>query len=186
MTRKLSNQGEPLVEIIPPDTRVCRTCSTEKPLTEFSKLATGKYGYRHKCLVCHNLDKQAWASQNKETRLESSRKYYWQNRDYYLAANRAWLESNREQARSQVSARRKRVKQATPSWLDIAALLPIYKEAQKLGMEVDHIVPINHPHVCGLHVPWNLQLLSHEDNLAKGNRFYESNAATGSGWNTRN
>lgn len=166
--------------------RICKTCNESKPLPLFSKLAVGKLGYRHKCLVCHNKDKQEWTEKNKEKRNLSSRKYYWKNRDYYLEANKKWLNDNREQARSQVNARRKRLKQATPPWLDISILIPIYKEAQKLQLEVDHIVPINNPSVCGLHVPWNLQLLSHEYNLAKGNRFNESNATTGSGWNTRN
>jgi hypothetical protein len=36
---------------------------------------------------------------------------------------------------------------------------------------VDHIVPIRHPLVCGLTVPWNLQVVPWRVNAAKGNRW---------------
>jgi hypothetical protein len=39
------------------------------------------------------------------------------------------------------------------------------------GFEVDHIVPIKHDDVCGLHVPWNFQYLTKTDNESKNNYF---------------
>lgn len=36
---------------------------------------------------------------------------------------------------------------------------------------VDHIVPLNHPYVCGLTVPWNLRVITRPQNAAKANTF---------------
>lgn len=36
---------------------------------------------------------------------------------------------------------------------------------------VDHIIPINHSQICGLHTPVNLQILTETENLQKKNKF---------------
>lgn len=49
-------------------------------------------------------------------------------------------------------------------------IIAIY-ENKTLGQRVDHIIPINHPDVCGLHVPWNLTYLDAKENTIKSNIF---------------
>lgn len=61
-----------------------------------------------------------------------------------------------------------------PRWLtdeDLAYMQTVYICAAELGKHVDHYVPLKHSLVCGLHVPWNLQILTPLENLEKHNKF---------------
>lgn len=69
------------------------------------------------------------------------------------------------------------LRQRTPPWADRAAIRRIYvlaKQATRLTGQtytVDHIIPLNNPLVCGLHVETNLTIMLHEENLRKGNNW---------------
>lgn len=70
---------------------------------------------------------------------------------------------------------------AKPKWMSWFTISNFYAGCPK-GWQVDHIIPLNHPDVCGLHVPWNLQYLSPEDNLKKSNTWdgtYDNNGWKG-------
>ena len=71
---------------------------------------------------------------------------------------------------------------ATPPWLTKEQLRRIedfYAEAARLqaadGIKrhVDHIYPLQGKTVCGLHVPWNLQILTSAANLRKSNKLHD-------------
>jgi len=66
--------------------------------------------------------------------------------------------------------RKRAIKQAKPKWCKWKDIVEVYVNCPE-GMEVDHIHPLKHPDVCGLHVPWNLEYLSKEDNNKKSNSF---------------
>lgn len=82
----------------------------------------------------------------------------------------AYRERRPEVHRTTAKHRRRGVSHATPPWADKAAIKSIYIEARARNLEVDHIVPLKSPLVCGLHVEGNLQLLPPEVNRRKGNR----------------
>jgi len=73
------------------------------------------------------------------------------------------------------AARKLMVKTATPPWVNKKIIESIYinaaaiTEATGIAHHVDHIMPIKHPLLCGLNVPWNLQILSGSENCSKKN-----------------
>lgn len=66
---------------------------------------------------------------------------------------------------------------ATPPWLKRSALRQLddlAREAtQRTGQRhvADHVVPITHPYVCGLNVPWNVQIIPAAVNAHKSNHW---------------
>lgn len=68
---------------------------------------------------------------------------------------------------------------ATPKWVDTDALFAVYAEARRRrrsgeDVVVDHIVPIRGKGICGLHVPWNLQIIPRLTNALKRDRIIAS------------
>lgn len=105
---------------------------------------------------------------------ERSTRHYHANKPKRRASTARWEANNPGARLARKRFRDAQKHMATPAWVDRVALNQIYAIARLLGEHhVDHIVPLSHPRVCGLHVPWNLQILSPEENLSKSNKFEE-------------
>jgi hypothetical protein len=68
---------------------------------------------------------------------------------------------------------------ATPPWVDRKAMKALADKRDELTRRtgiphtLDHIVPLNHPRVCGLNVPWNLRVIPRGPNALKSNAWCE-------------
>lgn len=92
-----------------------------------------------------------------------------------------WTRLLRPEQKAALNAERRAKKlQATPPWLTYEHRTLIYgfhRQSLVLSIttgvphEVDHIIPLQSMHVCGLHVPWNLQILTATENRQKSNFF---------------
>jgi hypothetical protein len=86
-------------------------------------------------------------------------------------------ERHHAQVLADSAARRAGVRRATPLWVDRRALVEVYAACARrtaatgIPHEVDHVVPLKGARVCGLHVPWNLRIITAAENRAKSNRL---------------
>jgi len=127
-----------------------------------------------------------------EAGLTAKQEYYKRNRDAVVAKARttpnelknkyrqAWKDNNLLAIRADTKARRRKHREATPPWLtkkEKSEIRQLYQMAitmtQTTGERyvVDHIVPLRSDVICGLHVPWNLRVITQEENLKKSNKL---------------
>lgn len=118
-----------------------------------------------------------WRAKNLDAIKERQKEYRANNRDKVNEAYRDWCRRNPKKKAARDKRRYFALCRATPSWVSDNDLAPFYLEAammtEKTGIphEVDHIVPLQHGSVCGLNVPWNLQVLTRSENARKSNKF---------------
>lgn len=94
-------------------------------------------------------------------------------REYRKAHNkRVYTKSAAQRAvvKANVKAYKLRKRRACGPFSDLEIIKDIYAKCPQ-GYHVDHVIPLNHELVCGLHVSWNLQYLTAEKNIAKGNKL---------------
>ena len=85
-------------------------------------------------------------------------------------AVKRWIKKNPERRAWYRRAHKNGVKHNCPTWVDKQELKQVYEICPE-GLEVDHIIPLKGKLVSGLHVPWNLQYLTREENLKKTNKL---------------
>jgi hypothetical protein len=173
----------------------CCTCKKYLDFFLFGKNSSKKDGFQDQCKICRkiSLSKYEKSSKGKATknRYKISEKGKISNKRYncskkgkiakikYFKSKKGIKYLKKKQLKYQKFTNARTAKyrakklDATPSWLSVEQLTQIkqfYVNCPK-GYEVDHIIPLQGENVCGLHVPWNLQLLSVSQNRSKSNKL---------------
>lgn len=117
---------------------------------------------------------------NKEVLKARAKDYRIKNKEKENARCLAYQKKNPQIYAANAAKRRAMKKNATPAWLTaihLAQIQEFYDIALALtvqtGIEhhVDHIHPLSGDGFTGLHVPWNLQVLTMSENIAKSNQL---------------
>lgn len=148
------------------DTKTCFRCHKELPITSFHKHSGMKDGRLNKCKYCVLSDVSLWRKAGKRNSAKESLKY-----GLKYPAKRA------AQKRKIYMKRKLSMKTAWTEFdnlffEEIYDLAKLRTTSTGFTWHVDHIVPLQHSLVCGLHVPENLQCIPAKINIQKGNKFY--------------
>lgn len=166
-------------EVLPVGSKRCNFCQEVKTLTFF----LNKQG------TCHNCRKTKMAAYylaNREKCNQIKKKWVNNNPQKHAFACSKWAKNNRPKLNKNDSARKALELKAMPSWLTAiqkAQIQEMYDVALAISVqtgiphEVDHIHPLQGNGFNGLHVPWNLQVISRFENRSKGNKLSEIDAS---------
>jgi len=151
--------------------------------------------YGSKCNLCYNADRRAARKANPDKYRELDKARYLRDTDRILARNKKYRAKHQPRLREQkrqhyhnnklpyfvrAAERRANKLSATPHWLtadDKKWIAWHYRHAKAMqdltGIvhHVDHIIPLQGKLVCGLHTPYNLQVIPAAENIGKGNRI---------------
>ena len=172
----------------------CSSCKQTFELSNFYKKSSSKDNLTSRCKSCIRVKQKEYYENNKRKILDKNMEYRKEHWNDFLRYERKRRSRNIEKIREQgrdwnkrnpdivnaATARRRAKKKQCDIFRgnrEIRRQIQyFYTEAERLkketgiSYEVDHIVPLQGDNVSGLHVPWNLQIITLEENRKKGNK----------------
>lgn len=163
----------------------CRKCKRDLPDNCFRPDLRYLDGLGSWCVECHRKRNSEWAKENRKRLTAKSAQWREENAEKARESDRRWKSANPEKIAEcyrnwrknnlahdchRVAIRRAAKVRAIPLWADESETQRFYA-MRPAGMQVDHIIPLISPVVCGLHWIGNLQYLPPKENQSKGNRL---------------
>lgn len=157
--------------------RICSKCGLEKPQKRCRPCYNKKQRDRYSTDKAKKANAAAYArltAEQKRQRLDKAIENRRKKLAAYRTRRRKWYRKNREKEiarQNELKARRRLAQYRSLKIFGASQDILDFYENCPTGMTVDHIIPLIHPDVSGLHVLWNLQYLSSSENSKKGNSF---------------
>ena len=142
----------------------CSRCKKTKPLASFSKWGRSPDGHQYRCKSCASEVAKEYESPNR-----AAAKVATAARKAARPKAIGWQKKNPGKHCARVNKDSAKKMHRLPPWADLKAIEAFYVNCPP-GYHVDHILPKEGYWVSGLHVLSNLQYLTPEENIAKGNR----------------
>ena len=183
-------------DIVSKKEKLCNRCKKTLPIESFNKCISNADGLSSHCKTCKAENFQERMKDPKEReehnrRTEISRKkrpevgnarikrLRAKHPERYKAYKRKQRENPESLIKERAATNRRRARKlnASPPWADQKAIEMVYRDAKLLSEEtgeahhVDHIDPLQHELVCGLHIAENLCPIRAKNNCAKHNNF---------------
>jgi hypothetical protein len=183
--------------------KVCSICNEEKLKEAFHKDSSKKDGIRRECKACHKEGSKRYNSKpevqlrkykynkkyyedNKESISQQHALYYLVTRDEQRKTQQVYYKKYMKDNKSKLNAKdaKRRFFEVSASKVGSVLLGKLLIEEQYLiaetlsavtgvKQEVDHIIPLIHGSVCGLHCVSNLRVIPASENRAKSNKLIE-------------
>jgi hypothetical protein len=172
--------------------KTCSSCGEAKDKSCFNKRTASRDGLNASCVECRKTRRKTYQSEkdyrkkyykeNKEENLQRVSQWYRDNPGKKVEHRKTHRKNNLLKVRRAEAEKNSRRRSQTPSWLtkeQKKKIMSFYELRDDVRLttgeeyHVDHIVPLKGKNVCGLHVPWNLQVLPSDVNLSKWNNTGE-------------
>lgn len=136
----------------------------------------------------YQKNSKQWREDNKEYCQEYKKQYAKDKEEYLKEYRAAWYQGRKNEPEFKTIRNKRKATyratklKATPIWSTNELQQLVIEEAYSLAQlrtkqtgitwHVDHIIPLQHNKVCGLHVAENLQVIPASENLRKNNTYH--------------
>lgn len=157
--------------------KTCSKCKLNLSLDNFCKNSQQKSGLNPSCKKCSAIVAKKYRNRKRDELNEKQRQYRLNNLEEIRKKDNERSKCPKRKAYKNSRNRYYLVKERSLGKQFQKETQAIYEDCLHLSIttgekfEVDHIIPIKGDNVCGLHVPWNLQILSQFRNRSKRNNI---------------